>query len=223
MLMSTGYDLIILGHGSAAFAAAIKANDIGVKTAIIGANATKGTVVGGSCINVGCIPSKRLITVGTLFHNASHNSFEGIHYSKGKLNFKQVIQHEDELVRRFRREKYANVLNNLDKVTYYKGLGRFVSKNEVKVGNESLTGGKFLIATGAKANVPKVKGIETIDYLTNVEALSLKELPESMCVIGGRALGLEFAQMYAQPGTDVTVCREVSEFCRMASLKSLMF
>ena len=203
--MSTSYDLIILGQGSAAFAAAIKANDLGVKTALVGSNATKGTLVGGTCVNVGCIPSKRLITVGTLFHNASRNSFEGIHYSKGKLNFKQVIQQKDELVKRFRREKYAKVLKNLEKVTFYKGLGRFASKNEVKVGNETLTGGKFLIATGAKANALKLKGIETIDYLTNEEALSLKELPGSMCVIGGRALGLEFAQMYAQLGTNVTV------------------
>ncbi|HVH16593.1 MAG TPA: mercury(II) reductase [Candidatus Angelobacter sp.] len=203
--MSTSYELIILGQGSAAFAAAIKANDLGVKTAMVGSNATKGTVVGGTCVNVGCVPSKRLITVGTLFHNASDNSFEGIHYSKGKLNFKQVIRQKDELVRRFRREKYANVMKNLEKVTHYKGLGRFVSKNEVRVGDETLAGGKFLIATGARANVPKVKGIEKIDYLTNEEALSLKELPGSMCVIGGRALGLEFAQMYAQLGTDVTV------------------
>ena len=203
--MSSGYDLIILGQGSAAFAAAIKANDLGVKTAIVGSNATKGTIVGGTCVNVGCVPSKRLITVGTLFHNASDNSFEGIHYSKGKLNFRQVIQQKDELVRRFRREKYASVLKNLEGVTYCKGLGRFASKNEVKVGNETLTADKFLIATGARANVPKVKGVEKVDYLTNEEALSVKELPVSMCVIGGRALGLEFAQMYAQLGTDVTV------------------
>lgn len=203
--MSTSYELIILGQGSGAFAAAIKANELGVKTAMVGANATKGTVIGGTCVNVGCVPSKRLITVGTLFHNATDNSFEGIHYSKGKLNFKQVIQQKDELVRRFRREKYANVLKNLEKVTHYKALGKFISKNEVEVGNESLTGDRFLIATGAKANVPKLKGIENVDYLTNEEALSLKELPGSMCVIGGRALGLEFAQMYAQLGTDVAV------------------
>ena len=204
-VMSTSYKLVILGQGSAAFAAAIKANDLGVKTAMVGGSATRGTVVGGTCVNVGCVPSKRLITVGTLFHNASDNSFEGIHYSKGKLNFRQVIQQKDDLVRRFRKEKYANVLKNLKQVTYYKTIGSFVSKTEVKVGNESLTGDKFLIATGAKANVPNVKGIESVGYITNEEALSLKELPESMCVIGGRALGLEFAQMYAQLGTDVTV------------------
>lgn len=203
--MPSQYDLIILGQGSAAFAAAIKANDLGVKTAMIGGNATPGTVVGGTCVNVGCVPSKRLITVGTLFHNVSNNSLEGIRYNEGKLNFGEVIRAKDQLVRKFRKEKYANVLDSLENVKYHRGVGRFHSTDEVKVGDKTLHGKKFVIATGAKSNVPKVEGIEKIDYLTNEEALSLKELPESMCVIGGRTLGLEFAQMYSQFGTEVTV------------------
>ncbi len=203
--METRYDLIILGQGSAAFAAAIKANELGIKTAMVGDNATSGTLIGGTCVNVGCVPSKRLITVGTTFHVATHNSFEGIDYAKGKLNFRKIIRQKDELVGKFRDEKYTNVLKNLRNVTYYKGLGKFLSPNEVKVGDKTLQGQKFVIATGAKANVLSVKGLEKVDYLTNEEALSLKELPESMCVIGGRTLGLEFAQMYAQLGTKVTV------------------
>ncbi len=203
--METRYDLIILGQGSAAFAAAIKANELGIKTAMVGDNATSGTLIGGTCVNVGCVPSKRLITVGTLFHNATRNSFEGISYAKGKLNFKKVIQQKDKLVSKFRKEKYARVVQNLHTVTYYKGLGTFVTPNEVKVRDKVLHGQKFLVATGAKANVIGVKGLERVEYLTNEEALNLKELPESMCVIGGRTLGLEFAQMYAQFGTKVTV------------------
>lgn len=203
--MESRYDLIILGQGSAAFAAAIKANELGLKTAMVGDNATSGTLIGGTCVNVGCVPSKRLITVGTAFHVATHNSFEGIDYTKGKLNFKRIIRQKNELVRRFRKEKYTDVLQNLKNVSYYKGLGRFLSANEVKVDDKVLRGRKFLVATGAKANVLPVKGLEKVDYLTNEDALSLKELPESMCIIGGRTLGLEFAQMYAQFGTKVTV------------------
>ncbi len=199
------YDLVILGQGSAAFAAAIKANELGIKTAIIGKNATPGTVIGGTCVNVGCMPSKNLITVGTVFYNAENNSFEGIKYEKGRFNFKKVIEQKNKLVEKFRKEKYINVLKNLENVTYYEGKGKFVSKNEVKVGSKILYGEKFVIATGARANIPQIKGIEKIDYLTNEEALNLQELPESMCVIGGRALGLEFAQMYAHFGTKVTV------------------
>lgn len=203
--MPTHYDLIILGQGSAAFGGAIKANEVGIKTAMVGDNATSGTLIGGTCVNVGCVPSKRLITAGTVFHEAALNSFDGISYAKGKLNFRKVIKQKDKLVKRFRKEKYADVLRNLQNVTYYKGLARFVSPNDVKVGDNTLHGQQFLIATGAKAKVPSINGLEKVDYLTNEEALSLKELPQSMCVIGGRALGLEFAQMYSQFGTKVTV------------------
>jgi len=201
----TGYDLIILGHGSAAFAAAIKANELGIKTAMVGANLTKGTLVGGTCVNVGCIPSKRLITVGTLFYNTTHNSFQGIKYDQGKLDFRKVVRQKDELVRKFRREKYRRVLDHLKHVTYHEGQGRFESKSEVALNGRTLEASRFIVATGARANIPQVKGIQNVHYLTNEEALNLQELPQSLCVIGGRALGLEFAQMYAQSGTRVTV------------------
>lgn len=199
------YDLVILGQGSAAFAAAIKANELGVKTAMVGSNATNGTVIGGTCVNVGCMPSKRLITVGTMFYNGMNNSFVGVEYGVGKLNFRKIIHEKDRMVRKFRKEKYADVLRNLENVTYYPVQGKFVSRNEVTAGNEMVHAEKYLIATGARANIPPVKGIDKIDYLTNEEALSLRGLPRSLCVIGGRALGLEFAQMYAHFGTKVTV------------------
>ena len=199
------FDFVILGQGSAAFAAAIKADELGMKTAMVGGKATPGAVIGGTCVNVGCMPSKRLITVGTLFYNGAHNSFEGIRYGKGRMNFKRIIQEKDALVSKFRKEKYADVLKNLKNVTYYPSRARFASRNDIKVGKATLRAEKSLIATGARANVPKISGIEDIDYLTNEEALSLKELPRSLCVIGGRALGLEFAQMFAQLGTKVTI------------------
>ena len=172
---------------------------------MIGENATRGTVIGGTCVNVGCIPSKRLITVGTLFHNGTSIPFEGIKYGRGKLDFRKIIQDKDRMVRKFRNEKYSDVLKNLERVTYYPAKGKFVSQGEVEAGNETLTADKVIIATGARPNIPAIEGIDQIDYLTNEEALNLKELPRSLCVIGGRALGLEFAQMYAQFGTKVVV------------------
>ncbi len=204
--MLTGvYELVIIGQGSAAFAAAIKADSLGVKTAMIGDNATRGAVIGGTCVNVGCMPSKRLITVGTLFHNGTSNHFEGIKYGRGRLDFRKIIQEKDRMVRKFRKEKYSDVLKNLGHVAYFPKKGKFVSERKVRVGNETLSADKIIIATGARANIPPVEGIDKIDYLTNEEALNLKELPRSLCVIGGRALGLEFAQMYAQFGTKVVV------------------
>jgi mercuric reductase len=199
------YELVILGQGSAAFAAAIKADDLGIKTAMIGSKVTDGTVLGGTCVNVGCVPSKRLITVGTLFHNAKHNSFEGISYDHGRLDFKGVIRQKDALVRRFRRDKYRRVLDRLKNVKFYEGLGRFTSRSTVRVENIAIRSRRFIVATGARARVPAIPGLDKVNYLTNEEALSLKELPESLCVIGGRALGLEFAQMYAHLGSEVTV------------------
>src|SRR2546422_2358100 len=172
---------------------------------MVGASLTKGTLVGGTCVNVGCIPSKRLISVGTLFYNSSHNSFQGIRYDQGKLDFRKVVSQKDELVRRFRREKYRRVLDHLKHVTYYEGQGRFESKSEVALNGRTLEASRFIVATGARANIPQVKGIQNVHYLTNEEALNLQELPQSLCIIGGRALGLEFAQMYAQFGTRVTV------------------
>lgn len=199
------FQLVILGHGAAAFAAAIKANDLGIKTAVVGHNATPGTLIGGTCVNVGCLPSKNLITVSTLFHQATHHSFEGIKFEPGKLNFKKVIEQKDKLVERFRQEKYANVLENLPQVTYFEGHGSFFSKNEIEANGQRIEGEKFIIAVGAQAFIPPIEGVEQIDYLTNEEALSLTELPESLCVVGGRTLGLEFAQMYAHFGTKVTL------------------
>ncbi|MBI2076353.1 MAG: mercury(II) reductase [Candidatus Aenigmarchaeota archaeon] len=199
------YQLVILGQGSAAFAAAIKANDLGIKTAMIGGNATPGTVIGGTCVNVGCLPSKNLITVANAFYYAVNNSFEGIKYDKDKLNFKDVIEQKDRLVRKFRKEKYADLVKSLENVTYIEGRGRFVSKNSVEVNGKKIEGDKFIVAVGARSNIIPVNGLERVDYLTNEEALDLKQLPESLCVVGGRALGLEFAQMYSHFGTKVTV------------------
>ena len=98
-----------------------------------------------------------------------------------------------------------NVLESLSGATFIEGNGIFISRNEIKVGKDVIKAEKFLIATGSSPNIIKVQGIENIDYLTNVEALNLKEQPNSMIVIGGRALALEFAQMYAHFGTKVTV------------------
>jgi mercuric reductase len=201
----TKYDLAILGQGSGAFAAAIKADELGVKTAMIGTRKTPGTVLGGTCVNVGCVPSKRLLTVGTLFHEAQYNSFQGIRYSRGRLDFHNVIRQKDELVRKFRRDKYHRVLQRLRNVTFYPGSARFVSKNKIVVGKQVVESRKFVVATGARPSIPNVEGIHKVRYLTNEEALNLKELPRSLCVVGGRTLGLEFAQMYAQFGTKVTV------------------
>jgi mercuric reductase len=205
--MTSRYQLAILGQGSAAFAAAIKANELGIKTIMIGGNETKGAIVGGTCVNVGCVPSKNLITVGTALHQAKGitPSFESINYGKSELDFRKAIVEKNVLVRKIRKEKYQNVLDQLENVDYVTELAQFESNHKVKAGGKMIDSDNFLIATGARAKTPSVEGLDKVSYLTNEEALNLKELPDSLIVIGGRTLGLEFAQMYTHFGSKVTI------------------
>lgn len=194
------YDLVILGAGSAGFAAGIKASELGKEFAMV-----ENGIIGGTCVNVGCVPSKHLLTVGDAFYYPRKQRFRG--FGTGQVNFDlpTVISEKDELVESLRESKYVSVLENLSGATFIEGRGVFVSENEVKVKDERLRADKFLIATGSSPNIVNFEGIDDVDYLTNVEALSLKELPDSMIVIGGRAQGLEFAQMYSHFGTKVSV------------------
>lgn len=200
-----------MGQGSAAFAAAIKANGLGKKTVMIGKNATEGTTLGGTCLNVGCVPSKRLITVASFLESLKDRRFRGIDYKfNGDVELGAIVKEKDDLVNGFRQSKYSNVLAGLENVTYIEGFGSLKSPNIVSVGKKEILAKKILIATGARASVPDVKGIEDIEYLTNETALKLKKLPKSMIVVGGRALGLEFAQMFNRFGSKVTLLQRSS-------------
>lgn len=193
------FDFVIIGGGAAGFGGAIKASELGSSVAMI----EHGTI-GGTCVNVGCVPSKRMLTVGDIFYYGDHN-YKGINLTKGTLKFKSVTKETNDLVEMQRTEKYVNIINDLPNSTFIKGSARFVSRNEVKVNGKKIRGKKFLIATGASPKIPPINGLQNIDYLTNVEALSLKQLPNSLVIIGGRAVALEFAQMYAHFGTKVIV------------------
>src|SRR5213594_4922363 len=194
------FDLVILGSGSAAFAAALKATDHGAKIAMV----ERGTI-GGTCVNVGCVPSKNLLRAGELRYYDSNRDFPGIKPGRTTIEFKKVMEQKDQIVRGLRKEKYSDVLRSLPSAKLFRGNARFVSKRQVRVDGINIEGGKFIIATGSSPRIPSIPGIESVDYLTNVEALSLRNKPASMVVLGGRALGLEFAQMYAHMGTRVTL------------------
>src|SRR2546427_9873989 len=199
--MAKRYDLVVLGGGAAAFSAIIRADRNSAKALMI-----DGGTIGGTCVNVGCVPSKRLLAVGDQFFRVSNRAFEGIRPEDGWSNeFGAIIRSKDRLVASLRKSKYVDVLESLKGVDYVRGFATFVGRHEVKVGKQRFEGGKFVIATGSSPAIPSIPGIEDVDYLTNVEAMSLEERPDSMIVVGGRALGLEFAQMYQHLGTQVTV------------------
>ena len=123
------FDLIIIGGGAGAFAAAIKANELTAKTALI----NSGLPLGGTCVNVGCVPSKTLLWAGEIMHSAGHHGVPGIELERRQFNFQTVIKDELALVEKLRTEKYEKVLKSLENVTFIDGKARFVSKNELAV------------------------------------------------------------------------------------------
>jgi mercuric reductase len=194
------YDLIIIGGGAAAFSAAIKANMHGVKTAMI-----ERAALGGTCVNVGCVPSKNLLGAGEILHSAREPPYPSIYPCESNFDFAKTIEAKDMLVKGLRKQKYYDVLQSLEHVELMEASASFISPKKLKVDGKFFEASKFIITAGSSPSTPKFKGIENVNYLTNNEALALKEKPSSMIVIGGRALGLEFAQMYARFGTKVTL------------------
>jgi mercuric reductase len=194
------YDLVILGGGSAAFAAAIRTSEAGRTAALI----ERGTI-GGTCVNVGCVPSKHLLVAGETYRNARENPFRSLRCTGEELDFHRAIRQKDEVVTRLRNEKYIDVLEGLDGIDLLRGSGIFTSQREVKVDGRKVPGRSFLIATGSWPWVPPIPGLKDVGYWTNVEGLEPDARPDSLMVIGGRALGLEFAQMYAHLGSEVTL------------------
>jgi mercuric reductase len=193
------YDLIIVGGGTAAFAAAFKANNYGIKSAMI-----ERGVLGGTCVNVGCIPSKHLLGAGDILYSSKYPMYASISSCESKFDFTKTTADKDYLVKTLRKEKYYDVFDGLN-VDLIKGQASFVSEKQLKVNGKVIEADKYIIATGSSPSVPPTKGIDKVDYITSKDALSLKQRPSSMIVIGGRALGLEFAQMYSRFGTKVAI------------------
>lgn len=198
--------LVIIGGGSAAFAAAIQAQELGARVTMINDSSSgKGLPIGGTCVNVGCVPSKNLIRAAEALHQAKESRFSGIETSAGLSDFKKVIAQKRELVQTLRREKYLNVIEDMDQITVIDGRARLVSANRVEVNGETVNADAILIATGASPNIPEIPGLKESGYLTNETAFELNELPEHVVVLGGNYIGLETAQMFARFGSKVSL------------------
>jgi mercuric reductase len=187
-------DLVIIGYGAAGFAALIRANQLGIKPVVVGYGE-----IGGTCVNVGCVPSKRMLRIGELYNNSSK-----IVGKKLFPEFFQAFQDKAEIVNSLRKEKYEDVINSYD-VKLIIGKAHFISPNAIKVNGETIEAKKFIIATGSSPNVPNIKGLTEVGFWTNVEALSPDKTISSLAIIGGRALALEFAQMYKRLGVDTII------------------
>lgn len=196
-----GLHVVIIGGGSAAFAAATRAAELGARATIINDRLP----IGGTCVNVGCVPSKTLIRAAEAHHRAASHRFEGIESSSRVADFAAVIRQKRELVESLRQAKYLDVVADLPGVTIVQGRARFVTPRTVEVNGEQITGDRVLIATGVSPHVPPISGLADVGYLTNESLFEFEELPESLIVLGGRYVALECAQAYARFGSRVTI------------------
>ncbi|MGP2492902.1 bifunctional organomercurial lyase/mercury(II) reductase MerBA [Mesorhizobium sp. PUT5] len=197
------YDLVVIGAGSAGFSASITAADQGAQVALIGSG-----TIGGTCVNVGCVPSKTLIRAAETLHNARVAArFAGITATAELTDWRGTVRQKDALVSELRQAKYVDLLPAYNGIAYRDGAARLVDGG-VAVSGTHLLAGKIIIASGARPAVPSIPGIGTVPYLTSTTALDLEALPRSLLVIGGGYIGAELAQMFARAGVKVTlVCR----------------
>lgn len=197
------YDLAVVGAGSAGFAAAITAAEQGAHVALIG----HGTI-GGTCVNIGCVPSKNLIRATETIHQAGVAArFAGIQAEGRIKDWRAVIRQKNELVSSLRQAKYVDLLPSYNTVAYLEGRARLMDGG-VTIDGNLVKAGKVVIATGATPAVPAILGIESVPYLTSTTALELERLPKSLLVIGGGYVGCELGQMFARAGVKVTIaCR----------------
>ncbi len=195
------YDLAVIGAGSAGFSAAITAADQGAQVAIIG----DGTI-GGTCVNVGCVPSKALIRAAETLHVAhAAERFDGIEASARVSDWQAVVQQKQELVDGLRKAKYIDILPAYNSIAYVEGKASFTKDGALSVDGKIIDAKKIIIATGTRPALPSIEGIEEVAYLTSTTALEQETLPASLMIIGAGYIGAEIAQIFARAGVKVTL------------------
>ena len=207
------FDLLIVGTGGAGVAAAIQAAGMGAKVAIV-----EGGTLGGTCVNIGCIPSKTLVEAAAHVHAARHG-FPGIAPCEQAIDWREVVRQKDALVGELREAKYADVLAS------YPGVARLDGRARLLAGDAGADGGgrgvrvrvgdgpaarehlarKVIVASGSAPAMPPIAGIDTVDALDSTSAMALEALPESLIVLGGGPVGVELGQTFARFGVKVAI------------------
>ncbi len=199
------YDLVILGSGSTAFAAALRAAELGKTVAM-----TENRTAGGTCVNRGCLPSKNLLEAAKLAFDAAHPRYPGLTPADLAPDFAALVRQKDEVIEGYRSKKYNSLVDQSDKIAILEGSVRFLDAHTVAVGDEQLTGERFLVALGSSPVIPPIDGLDQVPYLTsdlltNGEAMELTELPASLILLGGGYIGLELGQLFVRLGSQVTI------------------
>lgn len=201
MTTSLTFDLAVLGGGAAGFAAAIRAAELGARVALI-----ERSVLGGTCVNVGCVPSKTLLRAAEANHRRIHHGFREVPSTDGQPDWPLVRGHKDELTADLRQRKYWDVLSSYAAITLLQDHAAFTSRNEVRLKDgRTLRASKFVVTTGASPWAPPLPGLADVGFLDSASAMALDSLPRSLVVIGAGSVGLELAQMFARLGVEVTV------------------
>ena len=195
------FHLLIIGGGSAAITAALRAVDRGCRVSLI----HDGLPLGGSCLHVGCVPSKFMIRAAESHHHAHHSRFPGLTPKGADLNFAEIIHHQRRLVNELRQTNYEGVLPEVEGLTLYAGRGTLVGPRSVEVNNTRIDGDGVLLATGSRSSLPPIPGIEGTPVWSNENLFEQTHLPTSILVLGGGYIALEAAQMLARFGTEVTI------------------
>jgi dihydrolipoamide dehydrogenase len=199
------FDVIVIGSGPGGYVAAIRCAQLGLKTAII----EKYNTFGGTCLNVGCIPSKALLDSSEHYHNALHTFKEhGINLKDLSPDLKQMLKRKDEVVAHT--TAGISFLMKKNKISTFQGIGSMVDKNTVKITKadgsaESLTSKNIILATGSKPTALPFLKTDGNRIITSTEALNLKEIPKHLILIGGGVIGLELGSVYSRLGSKVTV------------------
>jgi len=196
------FDLAVIGTGGAGMAAAIKGAELGRSVALIEAG-----TLGGTCVNVGCIPSKTLVRAAEAYERARRPAFAGLQVHADGVDWSALMRHKDGLVEQLRQHKYRDVLAAYqDYISLWQGRACLQADGAVAVeGGPTLAAERVVVATGASPHMPAIEGIEDVEVLTSKTAMELAHQPRSLLVVGGGSIGVELGQTLARLGTEMTL------------------
>lgn len=198
--MTVPYDLVTIGSGTTAFAAALRGAELGARVLMV-----EQSRLGGTCVNWGCIPSKTLIHKAQVYQEARRGQAFGLNLKTAFPDCRKLMAAKQAAVETLRREHYQAVLDEHPQIEVRRGHGHFLSSRELQVGADVLVAERFLIACGGVPRVPRIPGLAEVDYLTSYSALHLPCFPSSLIILGGGVVALEMGQMFRRFGTEVTI------------------
>ena len=197
--------IAVIGSGGAAMAAALKATERDARVTLI-----EGGTIGGTCVNIGCVPSKVMIRGAQIAHSQGHHAFAGVPRNQPVIDRRAMVQQQQRLVEQLRIAKYETILESNPAISLVRGMARFKNAATLLVtkpdgGEQTIRSDRILLAVGARPAIPGIEGLDDTPYWTSTEALVAERLPEHLIIIGGSVVAVELAQAFRRLGAEVTV------------------